>query len=124
MTTVGIPFLIFLIWLAHAVIGAALSGPILFIGRKRVGWASWEMLALIIPFCVWVVLMLSPLSTGRKSLANLGEPVCISFAMPVLALARVALGRRISERVYAASFLAILCVVAAAVFLMVPPIPE
>lgn len=105
-------------------IGAALSAPILFFGRKRVGWARWEMLALVVPFCVWVLLMLSPLSTGRKSLANLGEPVYISFAMPVLALLRVALGKRLTERAYAASFITALCVVAAAVFFMVPFKPE
>jgi hypothetical protein len=115
---------IILIWSAHAVIGSALASPILFFGRKRIGWANWELLALILPFCVWVVLMLSPLSTGRKSLANLGEPVYISFAMPVLALLRVAVGRRLSETVYAASFITVLCVIAATVFFMVPSKPE
>lgn len=121
METIGT---LFLIWFAHAAIGAVLSAPILFFGRKRVGWARWEWLALIIPFCVWMLLMLSPLSTGRKSLANLGEPVYISFAMPVLALVRVAIGTRITERVYAASFISALCVIAAAVFFMVPFKPE
>ena len=115
---------LFLIWSVHAVIGAALSAPILFLGRNRVGWATWELLLLIIPFCVWEVLMFSPLAVGRKSLANLGEPIYISFAMPVLALLRVAVGRRISERVYAASFITALSVVAAAIFFMVPCRPE
>jgi len=82
------------------------------------------MSGLVIPFCVWVLLMLSPLSTGRKSLSNMGEPICISFAMPVLALLRVCLGRRISESVYAACFITALCMVAAAVFFMVPFLPE
>jgi hypothetical protein len=45
METVGT---LFLIWSAHAVIGTALSAPILLLGRKRVGWAGWELLALII----------------------------------------------------------------------------
>jgi peptidoglycan/LPS O-acetylase OafA/YrhL len=115
---------LFLIWSMHAVVGAALAAPILYFGRKRAGWANWELLALVIPFCVWVVLMLSPLSTGRKSLANLGEPIYISFAMPVLALLRVAIGRRLSERAYAAGFITVLCVIAAAVFFMVPFKPE
>jgi len=121
METVGT---LFLIWSAHAVVGAALAAPILFFGRKRIGWANWELLAFVIPFCVWVVLMLSPLATGRKSLANLGQPVYISFAMPALAFVRVAVGRRLSERVYAACFIITLCVVAAAVFFMVPFKPE
>jgi hypothetical protein len=115
---------LFLIWSAHAVIGAALSAPILFFGRKRIGWANWEFLALVVPFCLWAVLMLSPLSAGRKSLSNLGEPVYISFAMPALALLRIGVGRRLSERVYAASFITVLCVVAATVFFMVPFKPE
>jgi hypothetical protein len=113
-----------LIWLAQAVIGAALSAPILFFGRKRIGWANWQLLALIIPFVVWMILMLSPFATGRKSLANLGEPVYISFAMPVLALLRVAIGTKITERVYAVAFISALCVVAAAVFFLVPFLPE
>jgi hypothetical protein len=44
--------------------------------------------------------------------------------MPVLALLRVALGKRLTERAYAASFITALCVVAAAVFFMVPFKPE
>jgi hypothetical protein len=82
------------------------------------------LLALVIPFCVWVVLMLSPLSDGRKSLANPGEPVYISFAMPALALVRVVVGTKVSERIYPTSFLTVLCVVAAAVFFLVPLKPE
>jgi len=111
---------LFLVWSAHAVIGCALAGPILYLGRKRAGWANWELLALVIPFCVWAVLMLSPLSAGKKSLANIGEPVYISFAMPVLALLRVAISRRLSETIYAASFVTLLSAVAIAVFFMVP----
>jgi hypothetical protein len=115
---------LFLIWLVHAVAGAGLAAPILYLGRQRAGWANWELLALVIPFGVWVGLMLSPLSDGRKSLANLGEPICISLAMPVLAIVRVALGRRLSERAYAAGFITVLCVIAARVFFMVPFKPE
>jgi hypothetical protein len=42
-----------------------------------------------------------PFAAGRKSVANIGEPVCISFAMPALALLRIILARKLSERVYA-----------------------
>jgi hypothetical protein len=121
METVGT---LFLIWSAHAVIGAALAAPILFLGRKRVRWANWELLARVIPFCVWVVLMLSPLANGRKSLANLGEPVYIGFAMPMLALLRIAIGRRLSERACATSLITALCVVAAVICFVVPLKPE
>jgi hypothetical protein len=116
--------ILFLIWLMHAVVGALLAAPILYFGRRRAGWAGWEWLALVIPFGVWALLMLSPLAAGRKSLANLGEPVYLSFAMPGLALLRVAIGRRLSERACAAGFLTVLCVIAAAVFFLVPFKPE
>ncbi len=115
---------LFLIWFVHVAIGIFLAGPILLLGRKRVGWASWQVLALVIPFAIWAALMLSPLSDGRKSLANLGEPVCISFAMPVLALLRVAVGRRLSERVCAFGVISALCIIAVATFFMVPFKPE
>ncbi len=115
---------IFLIWAMHAVVGAALCAPILYLGRKRVSWANWQWLGLILPFCVWVALMLSPLSTGRKSLANIGEPIFISFSMPVAALVRVALAGAVSERACAAGIISALCLVAAAVFFVVPFKPE
>jgi peptidoglycan/LPS O-acetylase OafA/YrhL len=115
---------LFLIWSMHAVVGAALAAPILYFGRKRVGRANWELLALVIPFGVWVLLMLSPLSAGRKSLANIGEPIYIGFAMPGLALMRVAIGRRLSERACAIGCITLLCVIAATVFFTVPLKPE
>src|SRR5262249_36200902 len=116
--------LIFQIWLVHAVAGAALSVPILFVGRKRIGWARWESLALVIPFCIWALLMFSPFASGREGLANLGEPIYISFAMPVLALIRVTVGTRMTEKAYAVSFIGTLCGVAVAVFFLVPSLPE
>ena|SRR5438045_3635110 len=115
---------IFLMWFAHVAIGIFLAGPILLLGRKRVGWATWQLLALVIPFCVWAILMLSPLSAGKKSLANLGEPVYISFAMPVLALLRVAIGKSLSEKAYAISFITALSAFATLVFFTVPMKPE
>lgn len=115
---------IFLIWTTHAVIGAALAGPIRFLGRKRRPWANWELLALVVPFCLWLAFMMSPLSTGRKSLGNIGEPVYISFAMPVVALTRVALGRSIAEKPCAVGLISLLSLAAAAAFLMTPMKPE
>ena len=111
------------IWFVHAAIATVLSAPIVFFGRKRVHWRSWELLALVLPFIVWSLLMFSDLSTG-KSLANLGEPFYFSFAVPVAALVRVAVGTRIAERTFAGCLIAALCVVAVGVFFIVPPLPE
>ena len=115
---------IFLIWTMHAVAGAILSTPILYFGRRRVTWANWQLLGLVLPFCVWLLLMLSPLSTGRKSLANVGEPIYISFAMPVVALVRVGAGKHVPESVLAAGLIGALCVLAALIFFVVPFKPE
>jgi len=115
---------IFLIWTMQAAVGAGLAAPILFLGRKRVGWASWHLLALILPFLVWLLLSLSPLATGRKSLANIGEPILISLAMPFAALVRVGLGRSVPDRVSAIGLITLLSVVAGIVFFSVPFIPE
>ncbi len=68
--------------------------------------------------------MLSPLATGQKSLANIGEPIYISFAMPMAALIRVGVGKCVPERVSAAVLIAALCLVAAIVFFAVPFKPE
>ena len=112
--------LLFLLWSIHAVIGAALAAPIVFLGRKRAGWARWELLTLIIPFCFWVLLMVSPLSAGRRNLTSLAEPIFISLALPVLALLRVAAGRRFSERLYFASSIAVLSGIVITAFFTVP----
>lgn len=115
---------IFLIWTMHAAVGAALAAPILYLGRRRAGWANWQLFGLLLPFFVWLVLSLSPLSTGRKSLANIGEPILIGFAMPVAALLRVGMGRRFPERICAVGLIVFLCGVAMIVFFAVPFIPE
>jgi len=84
------------------------------ISRNVFEWS--ELLGLVVPFCVWAALMFSPLSAGRKSLANLGEPICIGFAMPVLALLRVIIGLRIPAWVCAAGSIAVLSGVAVGIF--------
>lgn len=115
---------LFGIWFMHALIGSGLSAPILLLGRKRISWTNWELLAFVIPFLLWTALMVSPLSQGRKSLANLGEPIYISFAMPVMALIQVAFGRTLSDRLWAFTSIVTLSVIAAATFFIVPFKPE
>jgi hypothetical protein len=112
------------IWLVHAAVGAALSSPILWFGRRRIVWTKWELLALTIPFCVWLMFMLSPLSNGKKSLANIGEPIYISFAMPVAAMLRVSIGQHVRPTAGALIVAGLLCGVAIATFLFVPMKPE
>lgn len=115
---------IFLIWLMHAALAGVLSAPVVHFGRRRVHWRSWELLALVLPFTIWSVLMFSELAIGKKSLSNLAEPFYFAAAIPVAALIRVALGSRMSERVCAGCLIAAVCLVAVGVFFLVPPLPE
>jgi dolichyl-phosphate-mannose--protein O-mannosyl transferase len=110
---------VFLVWLIHAAVGATLSVPVLWIGRKRIRWTNWELLALVVPFCVWLLLSLSPFSYGRKSFANIGEPIYISFAMPIAALLRVGIGQNLGRATVILIVLGCLCGVAVATFFLV-----
>ena len=112
------------VWSVHAVIATVLSAPIVFFGRRRVHWRWWELSALVLPFAVWSFFMLSDLATGRKSIANVGEPYFFSFAIPLAALVRVWLGTRFDERLSSAVLIGTLCAVAASVFVFVPSLPE
>jgi hypothetical protein len=112
------------IWLMHAGIAAVLSTPVVFFGRKRVHWQWWELSAFIIPFAVWALLMFSDLSTGRKSLSNLAEPVYFSVAYPLAAAMRIFIGTRVRERASAGGLILGLCVLAAVMFFLVPSLPE
>jgi hypothetical protein len=109
-------------WFVYAAIAASLTAPIVFLGRKRIFWETWEFLALVIPYFVWLGLMLSDFKP--KSLSNLVEPILIGFAVPVLALLRVSLSRKMDERLLAAGLITILSLVAVAVYWVVPCLPE
>ena len=119
-----IPFLLFA-WVIHVVVAAVVVTPIVLLARKRVHWQSWELLSLIIPFCVWTALMYSDMSTGSKSLANLiVEPGILALVLAAGALARVAMTESIPERNASKVVLVGLCFAAAAVFWFVPVLPE
>jgi len=79
------------------------------------------LLAVILPFAVWAILFASPLSVGRKSLENLVEAGFLAIGVPMAALVRVAISSWLSEPVCAGVIIALLCVVAVAIFFAVPP---
>jgi hypothetical protein len=112
----------FWIWLYHTAIGASLSAPVIFFGRKRVHWSLLDLLAFFIPFGAWVSLM--KVSDAGKGLANLAEPFFFSFAIPVAALVRVIVGARVKERACTIGLVALLSLVAAGVYRWTPILPE
>jgi hypothetical protein len=114
------PWIIF--WLIHVVIAMILSYPIVLLGRKRVRWSLWELLATIIPFGVWMLLTLSEFGT-KKETGNLIEGFCLALGVPIAATVRVGIGSRVPQRICAAALIALLCVAAVALFFLVPPLP-
>jgi hypothetical protein len=111
------------IWFLHAAIAGLLTMPIVLFSAQRVRWQWWELSAFFVPFGLWTTFLFSELSVG-KSLANLGEPLYFSFAIPAAALIRVAAGPGPAERVLAVTLLLAVCGMAVAVFFLVPPLSE
>jgi hypothetical protein len=109
-------------WFFHWVIGASLSAPIVFFGRKRVHWNLLDLLAFLIPFGIWVALMNA--SAQGKTLANLAEPIYFSFAIPVAALVRVMVGAQSKERACSIDLVGLLSLVAAGFYWWMPALPE
>jgi hypothetical protein len=110
------------LWTVSTTIAAILSAPLVWLGRRRVHWHSWEGLAFVLPFAVWCAL--SFLNVRVKTLSNLVEPILISLAIPVAAGLRLIVGRRHSGAFVASHLIALLCIVAAAVYFFMPALPE
>ena len=107
-------------WLMHASIACVPLAFIVPLSRKRVHWQWWELLALIIPYGIFVVLMSSNFAT--KNPLNMFDSISIGFAIPVAALVRVAVGARIGERLCAALLMGLLCIVAVIVYFTTGPV--
>ena len=125
MSTVPFLFIFLLAWGIHAVVGLVVATPVVFFARKRVRWHTWELLSLVVPFCVWMVVAIAGLFTGSKSLSNLAiEPRILGLALGAGALARAVMSRRVPEKRAAIGTLAGICVVALGVALVVPALEE
>ena len=113
------------LWQIHLGIAVGLCVPIVLLGRKRAHWRPWELLAVVLPFSVWVLLMVSPLSIGRKGSGNLVEPFYLALGVPIAAIVRVWTGPRLLRpaqiNLLIAALLGALCTAGAAVFFLVPP---
>lgn len=115
---------LFLIWAIFACPAACLAGLVIFFGRRRVDSKGWEALVFVIPFGIWACLMASDLSVNQKSLGNLGEPIYFTAAIPVVALVRVVVGRRLPQTPFAVALIVLVSTIAIATFFLVSPLPE
>ena len=103
-------------------VALVLTLPIVVISRRRVTWRRWEVAAYVLPFWSWFWLTASG---GRpKSLANLGEIGDLLVALPIVALVRVAIGRRRHEGVVAVLGQLSLVAVGVITYFATPMLPE
>lgn len=115
---------LFVVWLAHAWSASAFSLPVVILSRNRVHWRLWELSALVFPFALWTTLLDSQLGPA-KSMSNFAiELSLITLAVPIAALIRAAVGKVFAERATAAVLILGLAANAAAVYYLVPSLPE
>lgn len=114
------------LWLCFAVPAALVSLPIVWLGRHRVRWHRWELVAFLAPFCVWFILQgfLLPAPPAAKGFNNaIAEPFFVALAIPLVAAIRAVAGKGlddVDERVFAGVLQAFPCAMAAGVHLFTP----
>lgn len=83
------------------------------------------MLAFVFPFSIWTIFVLTPLSSGRKTLSNaFVEPVFLGVAIAVVAAVNASVGLRFRENHEITLGIMILCFTAVGIFFLVPALPE
>ena len=81
-------------WGLQTLVAVMPTALVVFLARRRVHWNPWELLAFILPFLVWTLLMFSDWSAGRKSFSNLIEPAFLGIAIIIAAIVRASFGLR------------------------------
>ena len=118
-------YLLVIAWLIQVAVSTLVVLPVVLAGRRHVHWHATELLALVVPFAVWAVLMHSPLSTGVKTLSNLAfEPGLLAVVIAVVAVMRIKLTARLGGRAASILALVLLSASAAGIFWLTPGLSE
>jgi cytochrome bd-type quinol oxidase subunit 2 len=110
------------LWLVHVLVTSPVVAPVLWFGRHRVRWNWWEATVFIVPFSLWLGLVLT--NWRPKTLANLGECFLISLAIVVGVLLRTLLGRSGDNRRVGAVLVLGVTAIAVATYFVTPMWPE
>ena len=113
---------IWCIWLTHVSVAALLTAPIAYVARNQVRWRYWELLAFILPFLSWLLFSMFSRAAPYKGWPHLAVPFVLSLLIPIAALVRVGLSKTFSEVACSCMLLWVLCVVAACLFVLLPPL--
>ncbi len=106
------------LWLMRVVIGAALTWPVIVIGRDRARWRWWELDAFVLPFCALSHCI--AMSLRLDDLRDIVAALAISLAIPIAALVRIKIGHRMNRILVSMALLIALCCVAVGVYTVLP----
>jgi hypothetical protein len=116
-------FFVFFALGTYALVAAITSMPLVLLSFRRVDWRIRDGLVLVIPFVIWVGMHFTGLRW--KSLVNvLWEPAYLGLAVPIAVAVRIFAGQRNCGRLCISCLIALLCIAAIMIYLLVPPYPE
>src|SRR5215204_6208868 len=106
--------LLIVAWFYHYLVAAVLSGPLLYLGRRRVSPEQWELAVFVLPFLIWALLM--EFGKEGKTLVNFFvEPYYLSLAIPFAVLARLLTGDCVKQKLWSSLLILLICGTAVAV---------
>jgi hypothetical protein len=106
-------------WLIYLLPGVLLCLPICYLGRKRAQFMPWELSVFVLPFTAWLILFSM---SKDKTLGNLVEAAIIGGVIPLAAIIRVLLGKRVNRILLASSLITLQCVFAILLGKMFPDV--
>jgi len=113
---------ILLAWLVHLCIAVILSIPVAYFSRRRVPWHRLDLLAFIIPFFAWYLLIY--FGPDKGFLNCFLEPVLLALAVFAATLIRVVIGNRIPEKRCRAGLIGSLTLLTIGIYFLVPSLPN
>lgn len=115
------PAFIALLWFCYAVPGGLITIIVLCWQRRPIRWKRWELLALVLPFCVWFAMTCLQWHPSGKGDNNFFvEPALIGCGMPATALLCMRIKRPRAESSIALGCLVGQCFLAAYVTILTP----
>jgi hypothetical protein len=113
---------IFVLWMMHVAVALILTMPLIYLGRKRANWQTYDLLAFVLPFLVWGFCMV--IDGKGKTLSNGIESIFLSAAVPFGAIVRIAIGRHRHRLFYSLLITFGLCLVGIVIYWSTPGLPE
>jgi hypothetical protein len=111
-----------MLWALHLVPTAIIGVPLWYFARHRVSWDTFDVLITTVPFLCY--LATAGVLVRDKSLANLVEPFLLGLCLPLSPLIRVIVGPKLWATKLSACLLGLLCMLAIALYMFVPALPE